>query len=193
MTRRRLGRSSVSKPTSLSCCAWAKSNGPRGRTCSPNCGSCTSGAARRPPAGAHRTGPRPVPAGAGVVVAGLQPEAVKWGALAGCEFLISPSAWESFSLVVLEGWLAGKAVLVNGRCEPTVEHCVRSGGGLWFDQYGDFEVAVDRLRADGSCRDQLAANGAEYTRRLFSWPVITARYAEVAARIATTWPAPAGR
>jgi glycosyltransferase involved in cell wall biosynthesis len=135
----------------------------------------------------------PLPRGAGIVVAGLQPEAVKWGALAGCEFLVSPSAWESFSLVVLEGWLAGRAVLVNGRCEPTVEHCVRSGGGLWFDQYGDFEVAVDRLRADASWRHDLASNGAEYARRLFSWPAITARYAALADRILTTWSAPAWR
>ena len=40
-----------------------------------------------------------------VVVAGRQPEEVKWGALQGCAFVISPSAWESFSLVVLEAWL----------------------------------------------------------------------------------------
>ena len=123
----------------------------------------------------------------GVVVAGLQPEPVKWGALVGCEFVVSPSAWESFSLVVVEGWLAGKAALVNGRCEPTVEHCARSRGGLWFDQYGDFEVAVDRLTADAAWRDRLAANGEEYARRLFSWPVITERYAELAARIVTSW------
>jgi glycosyltransferase involved in cell wall biosynthesis len=123
----------------------------------------------------------------GVVVAGRQPEAVKWGALAGCEFVISPSAWESFSLVVVEAWLAGKAVLVNGRCEPTVEHCARSAGGLWFGQYGDFEVAVDRLRSDAGWRAGLAANGEAYAREQFSWPAITERYSELADRIMTSW------
>ncbi|HEY3811388.1 MAG TPA: glycosyltransferase family 4 protein [Acidimicrobiales bacterium] len=128
----------------------------------------------------------------GVVVAGRQSEEVKWGALAGCEFLISPSAWESFSLVVVEGWLANKAVLVNGRCEPTVEHCQRSCGGMWFDQYGDFEVAVDTLLADGALRDRLAANGAVYARRHFSWPAITERYAELADRVVTAWAGASG-
>jgi len=125
----------------------------------------------------------PLPPGEGVTVAGLQPETVKWGALQGCEFLISPSAWESFGLVVVEAWLAGKAVLVNGRCEPTVEHCERSGGGVWFCQYGDFEVAIDRLRGDAGLCAQLAGNGKAYAQRNFSWSVITERYAELADRV----------
>jgi glycosyltransferase involved in cell wall biosynthesis len=126
-----------------------------------------------------------------VVVADRQPENVKWGALRGCQLLVSPSAWESFSLVVVEAWLAGKPVLVNGRCEPTVEHCRHGGGGLWFDQYGDFEVAMDRLLADGDLRLRLAIAGEGYARRVFNWPAITERYATLAQRILTTFPASA--
>jgi glycosyltransferase involved in cell wall biosynthesis len=83
-----------------------------------------------------------------VVVAGRHSEEVKWGALEACEFAITPSAWESFSLVVLEAWLAGAAIVVNRRCAATLEHCVRSGGGLSFLDYADFEVVADRLLAD---------------------------------------------
>jgi glycosyltransferase involved in cell wall biosynthesis len=87
-----------------------------------------------------------------VVVAGRQPEAVKWGALRACDLAVSPSAWESFSLVVLEAWLAGAPVLVNQRCDATLEHCVRSRGGLWFFDYADFEAVVDRLLGDRRLR-----------------------------------------
>jgi glycosyltransferase involved in cell wall biosynthesis len=137
--------------------------------------------------------PLDVTADGGVVVAGAQPEDVKWGALDACTAVVSPSAWESFSLVMLEGWMAGKPVLVNGRCEPTVEHCRRSAGGLWFEQYADFEVAVDRLLKDRELRATLAANGRAYAIRHFSWPAITARYAELADRIMGTFPARAAR
>lgn len=118
-----------------------------------------------------------------VVLAGRQPEAVKWGALAGCEMLIAPSAQESFSLVVLEAWLSGKAVLVNGRCGPTVEHCRRSGGGVWFDGYADFEVAADRLLADWDLRRSLGRAGERYTRSVFAWPAILDRYEGLAGRV----------
>jgi glycosyltransferase involved in cell wall biosynthesis len=118
-----------------------------------------------------------------VLVAGRQPEDVKWGALRSCEFLIAPSPWESFSLVVLEGWLAGRPVIVNGRCEATVEHCRRSGGGLWFDDIVEFEVIIDRLLADGALRDHLARRGGAYARRQFSWSAVVDRYTVLADRI----------
>ena len=58
---------------------------------------------------------------------------------------ISPSALESFSLVVVEAWVDRVPVLVNGACGPTREHAERSGGGLWFTSYPEFEAVLDRL------------------------------------------------
>jgi glycosyltransferase involved in cell wall biosynthesis len=129
-----------------------------------------------------------LPPSSGVVVAGSQPEETKWGALAASTLLVSPSAWESFGLVVVEAWLAGKPVLVNRRCAPTVEHCRRSGGGLWFGEYGEFEAAIDLLLADSGLRDHLADKGAEYARSEFAWPAIIDRYGDLAERILTTFP-----
>jgi glycosyltransferase involved in cell wall biosynthesis len=125
----------------------------------------------------------PLEPGPGLVVAGRQPEEVKWGLLAACSLVVLPFAWESFSLPVLEAGLAGKPVLVNGRCPPTVEHCRRSGGGLWFELYADFEAAVDVLLADAELRDRLGASGGRYARSQFSWEVITQRYEQLADRV----------
>jgi glycosyltransferase involved in cell wall biosynthesis len=117
------------------------------------------------------------------LVTGPQPEAVKWGLLDGCQAVMLPSAWESFSVPVIEAGLSRKPVVVNGRCGPTVEHCRRSGGGLWFDDYGDFEAAVDRLLCDGELREQMGARGERYARGQFSWAVVTERYERLAGRI----------
>jgi glycosyltransferase involved in cell wall biosynthesis len=110
--------------------------------------------------------------------------------LEACEFAITPSAWESFSLVVLEAWLAGAAVVVNRRCAATLEHCVRSGGGLSFLDYADFEVVADRLLADPELRDRLVANGRSYTQRVFNWPAIVERYEALADRVLARTMAP---
>ena len=124
-----------------------------------------------------------LPGDADVVVAGRLPEDVKWGALRGCEPFITPSAWESFSLVVLEAWMAGAPVVVNSRCAATLEHCRRSGGGLSFFDYADFEAIVDRLLSDGALRRRLVTNGRAYTERVFNWPAIVDRYETLADRI----------
>jgi glycosyltransferase involved in cell wall biosynthesis len=129
-------------------------------------------------------GPGGPAGGDDVLVVGRRSEEIKWGALRGCEFLIAPSPWESFSLVVLEAWLAGKAVIVNGLCEATVEHCRRSGGGLTFSDAVEFEVIVDRLLSDGALRDHLARRGEAYARRQFSWPAVVDRYEALAHDIA---------
>lgn len=127
----------------------------------------------------------------GVVYAGRQPDEVKWAALAACSVLVNPSVQESFSLVVLEAWLAGRPVMVNGRCEATVENCVRSGGGgVWFDGYAELEVALDRLLGDPALRDVMAEKGRNFALAEFSWTSVLDRYEELADRTLTAsrWP-----
>jgi glycosyltransferase involved in cell wall biosynthesis len=118
----------------------------------------------------------PLPSHPDVVVPGIIDEAVKWGLMRGAVSLVNPSVNESFSLIVLEAWVAGVPVVVNGRCAVTREHCERSGGGLWFDGYAQFEAVVDRLIGDDDLRDALAALGAAYVERSYRWPSIVERY-----------------
>jgi glycosyltransferase involved in cell wall biosynthesis len=112
-----------------------------------------------------------------VVVAGPVDEPVKWGLLRGACALVNPSRNEAFSLVLVEAWTVGLPVIVNGRCEPTREHCERSGGGLWFDEYARFEVVVDRIAGDACLRARLGECGKRYVDRTFRWPVLIERYA----------------
>jgi len=111
-----------------------------------------------------------------VIVAGPVTEAVKWGLLRSADSLVSPSPFEAFSIVVVEAWTAAIPVLVNASCVATSEHVHRSGGGLVFAGYGQFEVAVDRLAGDSATRALLAARGGAYVARNFTWPVIIDRY-----------------
>lgn len=116
------------------------------------------------------------PAHPDVVVAGPVDEAVKWGALRGAVALVNPSPLEAFSLVVVEAWTAGVPVLVNAFCLATAEHVARSGGGLAFAGYGQFEVAVERLVSDAALRSVLAHRGRAHVERHYTWPVVLDRY-----------------
>ena len=112
-----------------------------------------------------------------IVVTGTVSEPDKWDILAGADVMVSPSAYESFSLVLLEAWTLGVPVLVNGGCAATMEHCRRSGGGLWFDSYRMFEATVDRLVDDPELRSSLGESGRRYTERYYRWEAIIERYA----------------
>ncbi len=119
-----------------------------------------------------------------LVVTGVVDEADKWDLLADSLVSVSPSAMESFSLVVMESWTKGVPVLVNALCDPTREHCQRSGGGLWFDSYRSFEVALERLVADGGLRQRLGQAGRSYVDSRYAWPVLIDRYARFLEEVA---------
>lgn len=117
-----------------------------------------------------------LPAHPDIVVTGAVDEADKWDIVRGALVAVSPSALESFSLVVIEAWVEELPVLVNGACGPTREHCERSGGGLWFTSYPEFEAVLDRLVSDAGLRAALGRRGRAFVDRHFRWPVLVARY-----------------
>jgi glycosyltransferase involved in cell wall biosynthesis len=121
-----------------------------------------------------------------IVLTGVVDEADKCDIVRDALVSVSPSALESFSLVVLEAWIERVPVVVNATCDPTREHCERSGGGLWFDGFFEFEAVLDRLLADDTLRRLLGERGRAYVDRHYQWPVLIARYArfldEVVAR-----------
>ncbi len=131
----------------------------------------------------------PLPGDDDVIVLGAVDDDTKTALFAHCVALVSPSPYESLSLVVLEAWAAGRPVLVNGACDATRGHCERHGGGLWFVDYGTFEGAVDRLVAGDGLADTLGEAGRAAVREHFEWSAVVARYLA----FVTALPATSGR
>ena len=90
---------------------------------------------------------------------------------------------ESFSFVIMESWLAGRPVLVNGKCAVTKSFVLEAQGGLYFDNYAEFEGAVNYLREHKETAAQMARNGRRYVMEHFDWDVITRKYIELIRRM----------
>lgn len=112
-----------------------------------------------------------------VIMAGMVDESTKWGLLTGADVLIHPSAYESFSFVLLEAFLARTPALVNARCGATVEHARGSGAGVPFGSYGEFEVTLDRLLGADALRAAMGEAGRRYVEENFTWDRVVSRYA----------------
>ena len=113
-----------------------------------------------------------------VVIARDADDEAKWSLLRGADFLINPSALESFSLVLFEAWAVGIPVLVNAYCETTRTHVNEAQGGLTYRNYPEFELAVQRLTSDEATRNHLAGNGRQFAEREYGWDRIIRRFAE---------------
>ena len=117
-------------------------------------------------------GPYRPPAKPPFDVRGFVSEAEKRSLFAGATALVHPSLNESFSLVLMEAWLARCPVLVHQACPVTVGHVTRSRGGLAFATYGDFSFAVHQLISQPDMARVMGENGRSYVLQNYTWPII---------------------
>ena len=127
------------------------------------------------------SGPASLPNHADLVHVGFVADQTLRDAYAAATLLCQPSLVESFSIVVMEAWLAGTPVLVHGNCDVTRYHVQRSNGGLYFASTAEFAGALDWFLSRREGREQMGRLGRDYVRREFNWPAVLARFREAAA------------
>jgi len=117
----------------------------------------------------------------------------KYDAYAAADLFVQPSLMESFSIVIMEAWLAGTPVLVHSGCAVTRGHVEASDGGLHFADYPHFAECLNLLLSRADLRNRMAAAGRGYVLANYSWPQVTDRYLKLIERIdgERTPPAPA--
>lgn len=93
-----------------------------------------------------------------------------------CQVLVQPSRNESFSIVLMEAWLLGRPVLVNGLCPVTREHVLQSAGGLYYSSPAEFSAALDFLLESPELAYNLGQAGLEYVSREYSWQAVLRRF-----------------
>lgn len=118
----------------------------------------------------------PVPAHADIRHLGVLSEEDKFDALAAAELVVLPSLYESLSIIILEAWLLGTPVLVNGRCEVTRRQCQQSKGGLYYGSYDEFAAILDRLLGDPGLAARLGGQGRRFVASTYNWDAIIGRY-----------------
>ncbi len=111
-----------------------------------------------------------------IVDLGFIPVQDKYDAYSAAIALCQPSLNESFSIVMMEAWLAGTPVLVHESCAVTRDHCLASNGGLYFDSFQDFVGCVDYYLEDHERSRRMAQNGRRYVLANYTWDRIVKKY-----------------
>jgi glycosyltransferase involved in cell wall biosynthesis len=124
-----------------------------------------------------------IPAHPDILYLGFMREDDKFNALAGAELLVMPSFFESLSMVTLEAWAIGKPVLANALCEVLKGQCLRSNGGLFYENYPEFREGLSLLLSSPRLRRTLGENGRKYFEANYRWEVIEQKYLAVFDRL----------
>ena len=100
----------------------------------------------------------------------------KRNAYAAAKVFVNPSRFESFSIVIMEAWLAKKPVIVSSKCEVTKKFCIESNGGLYYCGYEEFEQVLDLALNDEFLSTKLGENGFEFVKSHYSNRIIANKY-----------------
>lgn len=102
----------------------------------------------------------------------------KYDAYSTAMCLCQPSSNESFSIVIMESWIAGRPVLVNEKCEVTTDFAKRSCGGLYFNSYEEFKECILLFYQNQELSNRMGEKGKKFVQDHFTWDIITKKYKE---------------
>jgi glycosyltransferase involved in cell wall biosynthesis len=108
-------------------------------------------------------------AGVDVLDLGFVDRQEKYDALTAADIFCLPSEHESFSIALMEAFLAETPALVNGECAVTRGHCTRSQAGLYADSIREMTAALEWLANHPSHRSAMGNNGRRYVLEYYHW------------------------
>lgn len=111
--------------------------------------------------------------------------AQKAALIEGAAVVLMPSPYESLSMIALEAWALGRAVLASEKCRVLVGQCERSGGGLYYRDFAEFERMLRRLVADRALSAALGSSAREYVLAQYSWEIAADRTDDLLKRVFT--------
>lgn len=118
----------------------------------------------------------PLPADDHILDLGFVSPEDKYNAMADALAICQPSLNESFSIVMMEGFLCERPSLVNEACEVTRDHAFESNGGLVYSDYYTFYECVEYLRTHVATAEEMGKNGKRYVLKNYTWPTVTSAY-----------------
>ncbi len=92
------------------------------------------------------------------------------------DFVVVPSQYESLSLLLLEAFALKTPVLVNGASGVLKDHCLKSNGGLWYDDFEDFAECVKFFEENREKAVLMGQNGYDYFKKNYDFKVLIRKF-----------------
>lgn len=115
-------------------------------------------------------------------LAGVIPDRERMTAYEAADVTIAPASDDLLAQPLLESLAVGTPVLASARNPAAVEHCRRSGAGLYYATREEFVGALTLLADNAHLCEKLGANGRAYIRSHHRWDGVLGRFDRLIAR-----------
>jgi len=117
-----------------------------------------------------------IPESENIIYKGFVSEEEKQNLIQHASGVVISSPLESFSLLALEAWKFGKAVIANGNSRVLEGHIQRSDGGFIYKNFKDFKNILLRFENHPDLVIQQGYKGKKYARENYSGEIIANKY-----------------
>lgn len=117
-----------------------------------------------------------VPKHPDIINLGFVSDEDKFNGIKGAKALVLPSKYESLSISVLEAMRLSVPVIVNGRCDVLRGHCTKSNGGLYYNNYFEFEGSINYMLSHDVAYQEMQQNALSYVNKYFDWKIIMEKF-----------------
>ncbi len=124
-----------------------------------------------------------VPQAPYIRLAGVLPARDRMGAYEAGDVTLAPESEDVTAESVLESFAAGTPVLASANNAAAVDHCRKSGGGLYYANGEEFAALLTRLMNDDALRAKLGENGRRYVRQHHKWEAVVGRMERLLTRV----------
>jgi len=111
-----------------------------------------------------------------ILLPGFLTEQDKQSALTDATLIVSPSRYESLSLLVLDAFNAGKPVLGFAESRVVTQHLAKSQAGFVYSTPDEFCQQLHLLLHDEQLRQTLGQKGKSYIDQNFRWPNVVHKF-----------------
>lgn len=111
-----------------------------------------------------------------IIDLGFVSEEDKRNAYAAAFCFCNPSYFESFSIVIMESWIAGRPVLVSEHCDVTKNYCIESNGGLYYSEFNIFSECLKFMLDNRDIADKMGEKGHDYVLQNFTHNIMAKKY-----------------
>ena len=117
-----------------------------------------------------------IPEDKNIIPLGFVDEKTKAAVVANSLALVLHSKYESLSMVVLESMILGKPVIVSEKCDVLKDHCIQSNAGLYFNNFYEYEMAINYMLKNRLQYKLMQNNGISYVTERYSWRTVVQKY-----------------
>lgn len=103
----------------------------------------------------------------------------KYAGIAGAQYLWLPSQFESLSIALLEAMALGVPGIVNGKCDVLRGHCQKSGAGVYYQSYEEFEQKFLALLVNMEEYKEMSLKAIKYVERNYEWEFVEHKFRTV--------------